>query len=80
MAEITSPVKAIRAYCLDCTGNQPGEVRNCEITRCPLHPFRFGKNPFWGKGNGEEVEDTKLIAEDIETAETPAKARDFWLG
>lgn len=46
MGEITSPVKAIRAYCLECVGNQPSEVRNCEIHRCPLHPFRFGKSPF----------------------------------
>lgn len=54
MAEITSPVKAIRAYCLACTGNQPGEVRTCEITRCPLHAFRFGKNPFTKRTLTEE--------------------------
>lgn len=44
--------KAIRAKCLDCTCNQIAEVRKCPIERCPLHPFRMGKNPFSNrKGN-----------------------------
>ena len=40
-----TPLRAIRARCLDCTGFQKAEVRRCEETTCPLHPFRFGKNP-----------------------------------
>lgn len=40
-----TPVKAIRAKCLDCSFFQPSEVRNCPITKCPLYPFRMGKNP-----------------------------------
>lgn len=40
-----TPVKAIRAKCLDCSGFQPSEVRRCEITECPLFPYRLGKNP-----------------------------------
>lgn len=35
--------KAIRLKCLDCCGNQPGEVRLCPATKCVLWPFRFGK-------------------------------------
>ena len=54
MPEITSPLKAIRAYCLDCTCNQIAEVRACEIANCPLHPFRFGKNPFRKNDLSEE--------------------------
>jgi len=44
--EITSPIKAIRAKCLDCCCDQFVEVKLCVSTNCPLHPFRFGKNPF----------------------------------
>jgi len=40
-----TPLKAIRAKCLDCSGGQPSEVRRCDIEDCPLFPYRFGKNP-----------------------------------
>ena len=41
-----SPLKAIRAKCLQCCCYMPSEVAACEIVKCPLHPFRMGKNPF----------------------------------
>jgi hypothetical protein len=47
--EITSPLKAIRAKCLDCCCEQLNEVKYCPASNCPLHPFRFGKNPFRAK-------------------------------
>src|SRR3546814_18292689 len=31
-----SPIKAIRAKCLDCDGQQHSEVRKCTATGCPL--------------------------------------------
>ncbi len=40
-----SPLKAIRAKCLDCSCWQPKEVRLCVHEGCPLHHYRFGKNP-----------------------------------
>lgn len=40
-----TPVKAIRAKCLDCCCWQQKEVKLCPITDCPLYPFRMGKNP-----------------------------------
>lgn len=40
-----SALKAIRAKCLDCAGGMPSEVRECQINRCALHPFRLGKRP-----------------------------------
>lgn len=49
MPEITNPVKAIRAKCLDCVCNQPKEVQLCPSEDCPLHPFRMGKNPYRAK-------------------------------
>lgn len=42
----TNPVKAIREKCLDCCCGSSNEVSLCTITSCPIHPFRFGKNPF----------------------------------
>ncbi len=44
MARLT-PVKAIRAKCLDCSGDQPKEVRLCSIPECSLYPYRMGKRP-----------------------------------
>lgn len=41
----TTPLKAIRANCLDCNGNA-AEVKLCPCTSCPMYPFRFGKNPY----------------------------------
>lgn len=43
--EILSPLKAIRAKCLDCCADQPGEVRLCPSENCPLWPYRMGHNP-----------------------------------
>jgi hypothetical protein len=42
---MSTPVKAIRAKCLDCSSNHPSEVRMCLLPECPLFPYRFGKNP-----------------------------------
>jgi hypothetical protein len=41
-----NPLKAIRARCLDCCCDQPGEVRKCVAVECPSWPFRMGTNPF----------------------------------
>ena len=41
-----TPLKAIRAKCIDCSGGSIHEVKLCVIPECPLYPFRFGKNPF----------------------------------
>jgi hypothetical protein len=44
-----SPIKAIRAKCLDCSGGNDAEVRKCVATGCALWPFRMGVNPFYGR-------------------------------
>lgn len=43
---IQSPLKAIRANCLQCVGGSSNEVKNCTSKTCYLYPFRFGKNPY----------------------------------
>lgn len=42
----TSPLRAIRAFCVLCMGCQPKKVTSCDSVDCALHPFRQGKNPF----------------------------------
>lgn len=41
----TTPLKAIRAKCLECSCGSSVEVKLCPIEDCPLYEFRFGKNP-----------------------------------
>jgi hypothetical protein len=55
MAEILTPMKAIRTKCLDCMRGQVNEVRLCPITDCSLYPYRMGHNPS-RKGKGGNVE------------------------
>ena len=45
MPDILTPMKAIRAKCLDCVCGSAQEVRLCPITDCPLYPYRMGHNP-----------------------------------
>lgn len=40
-----TPLKAIRAKCLDCVCENAQEVRLCPSTGCPLYPYRMGHNP-----------------------------------
>lgn len=49
MNEIKNPVKAIRAFCMECCGGRSADVRDCTSVGCPLKPFRFGKNPYRSK-------------------------------
>jgi hypothetical protein len=44
--KILTPLKAIRANCLECCCDSAHEVRLCPTKNCPLHPYRFGKNPY----------------------------------
>jgi hypothetical protein len=42
----TSPMRAIRAKCLDCCCGHQSEVRLCQSTKCALWPFRAGRHPY----------------------------------
>ena len=39
-----TPMKAIRAKCLDCCGNV-NAVNQCPVPQCSLYPYRLGRNP-----------------------------------
>lgn len=54
MKEKQTPLKAIRAKCLDCCCGSSHEVKLCPSEECNLYPFRFGKNPFARKILSEE--------------------------
>ena len=44
--KILTPLKAMRAKCLDCCCDQPYEVEMCACeNNCPLWPYRMGKAP-----------------------------------
>ena len=58
----TNALKAIRLKCLDCCCDSAYEVKLCPCEKCPLHPFRFGKNPYRSKKEYTE-EERKAMAE-----------------
>ena len=68
MEEIRNPVKAIRAFCIDCCGGNSHEVKLCTAPNCVLYPFRLGKNPYRTKR--EMTEEQRAAA-----VERLAKAR-----
>lgn len=45
MEKQLTPVKAIRAKCIDCCCGEKKEVRECNMAECPLWPYRMGKRP-----------------------------------
>lgn len=67
---LLTPIKAIRAKCLDCCCGNVAEVRRCPVEKCALHPYRMGKRP---KGYTDTTEDRKsenaLASPNIFTAE-----------
>ena len=42
---LRTPIKAIRAKCIDCCAGQIYEVSKCEFKKCPLWEYRRGKRP-----------------------------------
>ena len=60
--EITNPVKAIRAFCLECSSGHVSEVKFCPMEKCPLYPFRMGKNPY--RQRREMTEEEKRVLAD----------------
>lgn len=52
--KVLTPVKAMRAKCLDCCCGSAQEVRECTIKTCALWPYRMGKKP-----KGDEFIDSK---------------------
>jgi hypothetical protein len=43
MKQAKTPLKAIRAKCIDCCGHQVKEVKRCPVLTCALWPYRMGR-------------------------------------
>lgn len=56
-----TPIKSIRAHCLDCCGGSPQEVRLCPVENCPLYPYRMGHRPQRGKDTPDTPESGKPV-------------------
>ena len=40
-----SPLQAIRAFCLECEGDSPANVKDCLNPACPFYAYRLGTPP-----------------------------------
>jgi hypothetical protein len=58
-----NPVKAIRAFCLECVCGSPREVELCVSPECPLYPFRLGKNPYRAPPSEKQREHARRLSE-----------------
>ena len=56
-----TPLRAIRAKCLDCSGWSTYEVKSCPMVNCPLYGYRDGHNPK-RKGIGNKHIDERIKA------------------
>ena len=43
-AKRRSPLRAIRAFCVDCSGGSLAEAKRCHMVDCPLWSYRTGKS------------------------------------
>lgn len=43
--KVLTPIKSIRAKCLECSAGQFQEIRLCPCVDCPLFSYRMGKRP-----------------------------------
>lgn len=41
--------EAIKAFCVDCMGNQPQFVKDCTAPECALFPYRLGREVLGAK-------------------------------
>ncbi len=44
-ADISTPIKAIKIFCIECCGGNKSYVKECTSTKCSLYDYRLGKNP-----------------------------------
>lgn len=72
---IRSPLKAIRAFCVSCSGDSVYEVKRCPSFDCPLYAFRFGKNPYIKRTEMTE-EQRGILAQRMENVRSARKKLD----
>lgn len=67
-----TPIKAIKAKCLNCCCGQREEVKLCPVKDCPLWQFRLGKNP----NRSRNMTDEQKRAASERLAKARAKRKD----
>ena len=72
--KVLTPLKAIRAKCLDCSCGQIKEVRLCPMDDCPLYPYRMGHRPKFSEEDDVDEEDIDL---DVSIQKTSATLQVF---
>ena len=60
MQKELTPLKAIRAKCIDCCGAYKSYVSHCGTPVCSLYVFRLGRNP--NRKNTKELSDEQKQA------------------
>ena len=55
-----TPLRSMRAKCLECSNRSPTDVLACEIVDCTLWPYRSGKRT----GTSAASEETKKASSD----------------
>ena len=67
---ILTPLKAIRAKCVDCCCGNKAEVRRCPAEKCNLHPYRMGHRPKGSKDTTpDEFSENTPENPDVETGD-----------
>ena len=56
-----TPLRAIRAKCLDCCCGSAKEVRLCAVEKCPLFPYKMGHRPLRGTDTTEPGQTEKSV-------------------
>ena len=51
-----TPLKAIKKYCYECSGENRAQVKGCNALSCYLYPYRMGH------GNKREMSDEQRAA------------------
>lgn len=54
--KVKTPLKAIRAKCIDCCCGQLQDIRECVIKKCPLWAYRMGRRP-----NAKEIAEVENV-------------------
>lgn len=57
-----TPLKAIRAKCLECCCGSASEVKQCTVDHCPLYCYRDGHNPS-RRGIGDKHIDNRRLSQ-----------------
>lgn len=55
-----SPLRSIKEFCIECSGDSFYEVKRCGSVNCKLYPFRLGKNPYAPKRELSEEQKAEM--------------------